>query len=791
MLTRLFKKIKILYFKILIFFGWDYQTKIVKMLMEKPPRKESFRYLIEALSQKHLSRLLELEIDGCGGIFHLIAIYGGNSDILSILIEKIPQRTLFKLLQEREENSYTPFQLAALFNLEMVLPLIKKMSSDQLHTLLTIGRSYQSTPINDIILQHEKSRTEISKNVVNALVEKLSDSQFFSLISTQLKFIKVCNEGTDNLILTVKVIPETSRLSNHSQLHTINEFKKQMLKQLCSHLHHGEDHSFPHIELYDNSSLLRIFLVHVKSEELYQMKDYDDFISSKGLLPMILKYNRLEFDSLHAVSRAKYFELINIEKCYGYTFYQIASSDEFTMLGSIKKLPKGVYKYSGQQCINDAEFLSSSAADREVVEENLHSLVASNTCKIDLFVLTNMFMQLISSKRVYKEQIFVNGNWMENRALVNVGEVSTNEIVEEGKKIYTGGKELIKYKNRMYECQEIPCLGTETIELLIDQGLFLSYIKTLSNPYLQSVNLSNQEYYERSKELAKQFVRDANRLVIFRNCATDILCGIFHGGVNGQALELLISNNWYFIYVKVINNLDLGLDPVVKKDLIESLIKNYDYIVTATDAGLSLYDKLLVFFEDRINIPSRPSSICNDAFNSVVHECIDIIEDEQSKVKKQLKRKSKPCRAHEEKLVWSIIDNVNRVSCIIESCSNLFNTSCGSEEVTKKIIQAFLEELRLHVNDDTYGYKVMEELCIYHKIEASICKERKASDSQLMKYIVTYCQVYNDFQNSCHEIIHQIFDQICKQSKRGQSVNFALEDSSTSALLQKAQERIR
>ncbi|WP_339048351.1 hypothetical protein [Candidatus Mesenet endosymbiont of Phosphuga atrata] len=780
MLARLLKRIKILYFKILIFFGWDYQTKIFKVLMGESPKKESFRYLVEALSQKHLSRLLELEIDGCGGIFHLIAIYGGNSDILSILIEKVPQRTLFELLQERKENGYTLFQISALFNLEMVLPLIKKMSSDQLYTLLTVKPSeysIPSIPLKNIILQY-KAGTEISRNVVNALVEKLSDSQFFSLISAQLKFEKGYNGIAGGAVLIVRI---GSKLSNFTRLHTENEFKKQMLEQLCIHMQQGEDYSFPHTELYDDSSLLRIFLIQMKSEELYQMKDYDGFISLKGLLPTILNYNKLEFDSSYAVSRAKYFELINIEKRYGYTFYQIESCDHFTVLGSIKKLPKGVYKYSAQQCINDAEFLSSSAADRKAVEENLHSLVANNTCKTDLHVLANMFMQLISSKRVYKEQIFVDGNWMENRALVNVGE---------GKKIYTGGKELIKYKNRMYECQEIPCLGTETIELLIGQGLFLSYIKTLSNLYLQSINLSNQEHYERSKELAKQFVRDANRLVIFRNCATDILCGIFHGGMNKQAMKLLISNNWYFIYVKVINNLDLGLDPVAKKDFIESLIENYNYIITAIDASLSLYDKLIDCFKDKINVPAKPP-ISDDAFNSVVHECIDIIENEQSKVKKQLKRKSKPCRALEEKLVWSIIDNMNRVNCVIESCSNLLNTFCGSEEIIKEIVQAFLEGLRLHVNDDTYDYKVMEELCLYNKIDAPICRERQTSDPQLTKCVVTYCQVYNDFQNSCHEIIHQIINQICKQPKSGQSVNSELEDSSTSALLQKALERTR
>ncbi len=111
MLAHLIRRIKILYFKILILFSWNYQTRILKVLMGESPRKKSFRYLIEALLQKHLFKLLELETDKSKGILHLIAMSGNNLDILSILIKKVPQRTLFELLQEQKANSYTPFRL--------------------------------------------------------------------------------------------------------------------------------------------------------------------------------------------------------------------------------------------------------------------------------------------------------------------------------------------------------------------------------------------------------------------------------------------------------------------------------------------------------------------------------------------------------------------------------------------------------------------------------------------------------------------------------------------------------
>ncbi|XGA08569.1 MAG: hypothetical protein U0X86_000824 [Wolbachia endosymbiont of Xenopsylla cheopis] len=787
--------------------------------MGKSPRKESFRYLIEALSQKRLSELLELEIDGYGGIFHLIAMYGGDPDILSILIERIPQRTLFELVQERKGNCYMPFQIAALFNLEMILPLIKKMSPDQLYTLLTIKPSDYpmfSIPLKSIILQY-KNRTEISRNVVNALIEELSDSQFFSLISTQLKFTKVCNGGTDNLVLTVKIIPETSRLSNDLQLCT-NEFKKQMLKQLYTHLQQGEDYSFPHNELYDDSSLLRIFLVQMKGEELYQMKDYNGFIYSKSLLPTILNYNKLEFDSSYAISESKCLELIRREKDYGYSLYQVESSDHFTMLVSTKKLPKEVCN-EAHQLIRGTEFLSSSAIAKKAVApfktnsiigikqklditaflnfithtdltfaENLDILrslrleVANNTYRIDLHSLVNLFMPLISNKGVYREQIYVDGNWEGYRTLANIEEVSTNEIVEKGKKIYIDGKELIKYKNRMYEYQVIPCSGAEKIELLLDMGLFIPYIELLPNLYLQSIDLSNQEYCKQQKVLAKQFIESGNGFFISRKNLISTLSKVFkvvfpRNGLDKMTIGLLLFYNRSLPYIETAFGLSTKL-RFVDEEYCLSLNRKAEDIMASLDKFNDLYKKIEGFAID----------LCGKEIATKLKENNDVLgflHALSERINNLIESSPLNCLQYLEHIlsIDRTLHEVEKIEDKIECYQGLLNNLLLSVDINKKTVQRFIDE-----GFQVSHFKMIMRL--YCHLESN--NEVKAETiKNLKQYSGDFFSTQDDFQNSCHEIIHQILDQIHKQPKRRQFVNSELTGPSTSALSQEASERTR
>lgn len=787
-------------------FGWDYQTRIFKVLMGKSPRKKSFEYLIEALSQKRLSKLLELKTDGQDGIFHLIALNRSNLDVLSILIEKIPQKSLFKLLQEEKEgvNGHTPFHIAASCNLEMILLLIKKMSANQLYALLTMGFPGHITPLNYIISQYQ-SGIKTSENVIDALVDRLSTGQLFKLICVQLQFIASDNKGMNNAVLIAKFNPKDKQ-DNDRLLFRENELKKQMLKQLCTHMQQGEGYSFPHTELYDeNNYLLRIFLVQIKNKELYQaagIKDYDGFILSKGLLSTILKYNRLEFVSSYAISRSKSLELISMEKRYGYTFYQVESSSYSTVLISTKKLPEGVHRYSVQQFINDIKFFSNCSSksiikpklniaiilnciigspltfeeDRNILG-NLQLLVSSNTYEIDRRVLLNLVMPLISSKKIYKEQIYVDGEWIGYRALVNIEEVSAdaNEIIKKGKKICAGNKELIKYKKRMYEYQEIACLGAETIELLIDKNLFLPYINILSNLYLQTIDLNNQQYCELQRGLAKKFIKSGNNFVTSRrnliSTFSQVLQKVFpNSGIDVQTMGLLLCYDKISSYIEIISGFSTRLDHL--KGGIRLILNNKGKdIIASINEFIPLYNKLINLAIKRFGT-KRVAALYrgNKEEGDFLTACAEALF--------YLSIKG-PFKYIEDML---LADHVGRcmeeIVISINDYQNLLNRFLSSVDINQKTTQLFIDnDYHAHYFDMIIG--------LYHYLEGN-SKAKAEAIGSLSQYGGDFLSAQDGFQSSCHEIIHQILGQIYKQSKGEQSINSELEGSFISNLLQKS-----
>ncbi|WP_339045856.1 hypothetical protein [Candidatus Mesenet endosymbiont of Agriotes lineatus] len=657
-----------------------------------------------------------------------------------------------------------------------------------------------------------KSGTKISKDVVDALVEKLSNSQFFNLILAQFKCIKVCNRSTDNLILVVKAIPKTSELSNDTRLYTADKFKKQMLEQLCIHMQPGEDYSFPHAELCNNSCLLRIFVMQTKKgEELCQttLEDYEGFISSKGLLPTILNYNKLEIDSLYAVSKSKCFELIRMEKEYGYTFYQTESSDHFTMLVSTKKLPKGVHRYNAPQFINDAKFLLNSATDRKAaatfktnsmadvkskldiarildcifystltleedldVLRNVHSLVASNTYKIDLHDLLNLFLPLVSSIRMYKEQIYsFSEGWVNYRALPNIEEVSINadEIIERGKKIYVGNKELIKYKHKMYEYQEVPCLGKEKIELLMYNGLFVPYIEPLPNLYLQSIDLSNQEYCKRQKALAKQFIESGNGFFISRrgliSMFSKVLKVVFpSSGLDIRTIGVLFYYNQILPYVKIVSSFSTKPDHL-KAGYCLSLKSKATVIMASLNKFIILYKKIEDFAID----------LCGEEMATKLKENNNALGFLNALSESVVKSSPYSCLRYLGHMgsVDGAFDDVEKVEHAIECYQKSLNNLLLSVNINEETVQRFTDE------DFKMIIKLYCDLESNNEVRAEVIKDIKQYSGDLFL-------TQNTFQNSCHEMIHQIFCQIGKQSKKEQSVNSELTDSSISVLSKKA-----
>lgn len=802
MLARLIRRIKILYFKTLILFGWNYQTRIFKVLMEKSSRKKSFIHLIEALSQKQLFKLLELEVDEYGGIFHLIAMYGDNLDILSILIEKIPQKVLCEFLYKEKVNGYEPFYIAASFNLEMMLFLVKEMSSDQLYNLLTMGFPYHATPFNYIMWEYERG-TEIGRNVVNTLIKKLSDSQFFNLISDQLKFEKGCSEGLDNAVLEVKVSPKNSS----RELREMNKFKEQMLRQLCTYIKLSKDHSFPHTELYDeNSYVLRTFLVQMKSEELYRaMKDYDGYILYSSLLHKLLKHYKLEFDSSYAISGSKCFELISREKRYGYTFYQTESSDHFTMLVSMKKLPKVMYRYNVQQPMNNAEFLSDKdgvpaesamailgcimrSESPFTLKEDLGILEALGVlkvvikihrCLIYLTNLLNLYMLLIDNTRTYKEQVYVNGSWIGHRALPNIEKVSVNanEVAEKGKKIYIGGKELIKYKNRMYEYQEILCLGAKTIEMLIDNCLFSSCNRVLSNLHLQTISLSDQKSCEQQRKLSKQLVKSGDIIVNerenFKKVFSQVLSNVFciYRNWNKTSILLLLSHS----FIEVIINLSTA--PHHLKMEHKLLLINNIKELTRCVYKLSCLQGCYGNFAEKIlgkNVVSELRKKVSGLY--FVEECHKKIRDlGLSSIVQRLNSNNSLFFSSDYDL--SLFHEVHKY---LEESNDRYTDCQNSLIYLLCTINIDQETVELFLNDNAYADYFDQVVQAYAALEGKpIMKEP-------YKYRDNVSVAHNNFQSSCHEITHKISEQIYKQSKGKQSINSKLEDSFISNLSQKA-----